>query len=188
MKTAFLITLLLLSGLPAFAQAVIPSAPKELVVHTEYEKECGSPFTESQTYGFWTGKVTKIKDGNSIVFENVRSGKLREYTVHLAGIDPMGNEENLIKFLRENILGKTVEISGNRKKDSDDSFFGIVLNLDDDDYDEVNRHFLETGMAGFVKPDYLHSVSYTTMCIYEQIVAKVKKEKIGIWGLQKPAR
>jgi endonuclease YncB( thermonuclease family) len=174
MKLVLLISFTLLSIHLAYAQAE-KAAPQGL----EYAKQCGSPLVESQGYGFRMGKVIGIKDGSTIIIET-DPGKTYS-TVHLAGIDSKGNEDNIIKFLSDNILGKSVNLFGNKKEESDDSLFAIVSNLEGN-YFEINRLLLEKGMAGFVKPGYVHSVSDYTMCVYQQLVEKAKKEKIGIWA------
>lgn len=77
---------------------------KGLRFQTEYEKECGSPFVESQLYDSRKGKITKIISGNTVIFEqaiNNGNRKRGTFTVQLAGIDSESNEEYLKAFLRK---------------------------------------------------------------------------------------
>lgn len=180
MKLLILISVVLFSALLVHAQTSVPAPEKGIGPKFEYEKECGSPLTESNAYAIGSGKVTRILDGKSIALMS-ETGKTA--TVYLAGIDPKGNDGNIIKFLSATVLGKQVTLVGNKEKESESSFFAVIFSQDEEGiHFELGRRLLEKGLAGFVEPAYTHSVSDYTMCVYRQVVEKAKKEKIGIWA------
>jgi endonuclease YncB( thermonuclease family) len=180
--TAFLI---LVSSYILLAQDGSKTKTSPLItLDNEYMEKCGSYVEESQTYAFRFGKVTKIIDGSTILFEQKSSGGNRDkkkYPVVLAGIDPAANEDAIKKFLAEKLLNQKVIVWGNTEEGNDASLFGLV-GVGVDNQSEINRQLIEGGMAKFKKPGYFYSVSYVTMCIYQQLEEKAKMEKLGIWA------
>jgi hypothetical protein len=176
MKSLIFAFIVLLSCFANYAQDSKPAPYKFF----EYEDECVSPFAESQTYGFWIARIIRIKDGRSLVFERGSlDGKPVEYTVYLAGVDPKDNQRLLKKFLSENVLNKSVTISGNLEKNSYTSFFGTVST---DEIKDVSRHILENGMARYAEPKYPYSVSLYDLCVYQIAAREARAKQIGIWA------
>ena len=149
----------------------------------EYQEECGNPLSSSFAYrGTRKGKVTKVVNGNTIIFKQSEGFNKQDkgtFTVYLAGIDSTLNEENLKKFLIENVLNKKISIYGNVENDSDNHLFGILWGAG---FADINQYILQNGLADYSRPDYIHSVSSHTLCIYRQEVKKAKEAKLGIWA------
>lgn len=149
----------------------------------KYEKECGSPFSSSHAYyGAREGKVISVINGNTVTFkQNERGGKKekRTLTLHLAGIDSTVNEDNLVKFLTENVMNKKITVYGNAENDSDEHIFGILWGAG---FADVNQHLLENGMADYSRPAYFYSVSDHRLCVYQVLVKEAKVAKLGIWA------
>lgn len=150
--------------------------------HFEYEKECGSPFVESQLYDSRKGKIVRIINGTTVVFEQAINNGNKEtgrFLVRLAGIDPKVGAKNRKSFLVKNILNKKIDVIGNTSESSDKHFFGILRGAG---FGDVNRHMFEVGMAKFLEPGYFYSVSDYTLCTYKQELKKAEIAKIGLWA------
>ena len=148
----------------------------------EYESVCGSPEVESQFYTRWKGKITKIVDGNTVIFEaksKSRKPSGKKFLLHLAGIDVGSNESEVIKFITKKFLNKKVEVWGNLENDPDESFFGVVRT---GRFRSLNRELFERGMAKYLEPEYAYSVSNYELCIFNQEEEKAQAAKIGIWA------
>jgi endonuclease YncB( thermonuclease family) len=147
----------------------------------EYEKECGSPFSDGEIVSR-KGKITQIIDGNTVVFQpETKRGikKIREFTVHLAGIDSSVNEEFLRDFLLENVLNKKGEVSLNPQEDESERF-GIIWWAGG--YGDLNRYLLKNGLADFIQPERTPAGNYYTVCVYKQLAKEAKEKKVGIWA------
>lgn len=162
----------------------LPDKPKNLIPINEYEEECGNPFVESQTYTHRWGKVIKVLDGKTIVFEVTKVDGIEInksiITVSLAGIDTSTNEEGAKKFLLENLLNETVKVVGNT---GSPVFFAIVWGKlkASGNLIEVNLYLLEKGIAKFKAFTSDNLVPYRTPCVYQKVEEKARQEKIGIW-------
>ncbi len=170
MKMLFLLIFMLSLCATANAQIGFP-----------YEKECGKAFSENEMISR-KGKIIKVIDGNTIVFkQKTKSGKkdVREFTVHLAGIDSNLNEEYLRDFLVKNVLNKKGEVVLNPQENENESF-GIIWWAGG--FGDLNGYLLINGLADFLQPKRTPSGSYRTVCVYKQLAEKAKLEKIGIWA------
>ncbi len=186
MKFSLTALFILLSNIILFAQSDgTRDLSKIKIRFNDYQDVCGSYVEESQMYFQRTGKITKVLNGNTVIFAQDTSGgnlEKGQFTVTLAGIDTTGNDSKIKKFLIKELLNKNVTILGNTEEDTDTSFFGIIWHRRYVEGEEMNRHIIQNGMAKFTEPGYEYSVSYVTMCIYEQLEEKAKKEKLGIWA------
>lgn len=148
----------------------------------QYEKECGSPFSDNEMI-FRKGKITKIIDGNTVVFEQKTiSGKKQsgDFTVHLAGIDSAVNEEFLRDFLLKNVLNKKGEAVLNYPREGEKEFFGTIWWAGG--FGDLNAYLLQNGFADFLQPKRTPTGSYHAVCVYKQLALKAKREKIGMWS------
>jgi endonuclease YncB( thermonuclease family) len=179
LKTLLLVPLVLSFCFPVTGQTDKPGQKKFTY---EYESVCGSPEVESQFYTRWEGKITKIADGNTVIFEaRSRSRKpySKKFSLHLAGIDAGSNESEIVQFIAKKFLNKKVEVSGNLENDSDESFFGIVRT---GNFRSLNRELFERGLVKYLEPEYGYSVSNYELCIFNQEEEKAQAAKIGIWA------
>jgi len=135
----FSVTLLILLSCATFyAQDKKESTETKLEIDLNLDDGCGSPLVESQTYGFWMGKIVKISDDNKLILGN--------YTIELLGIDNKINKLQIRDFLNKNVLNKEVWIRANLRKETDKKFGAVVqLSGDDGDIDYINEYLLENG-------------------------------------------
>ena len=146
----------------------------------DFEKECGSPFAESQTYDFRQGRITKILAGNKVVFRQNFSNSKREkrtFIVSLAGVD-LNTSETGRSFLIKHVLNQKMKVVGNLADDHDTHFEGILWGAG---FGDINSHLIKNGMALFIEPQYAYSVSRYTLCTYEQLQTKAKRDHLGLW-------
>ncbi|MBS1795931.1 MAG: thermonuclease family protein [Acidobacteria bacterium] len=185
MKFALGILILFSTFGPACAQnSILKNVLSDANVEVEYQKECGSPVAESQTFDRRSGRVVEIRGAAAIVFEESPDDKNsppEKYVVRPAGIDVGKNEAEIRSFLVKNVLGRNVVIIGNTAKNEDREFFGII-ETQDIKFPDVNRFLFEKGMAVFSEPAYFYSVSRYTLCVYRQLEARAKADKLGIWA------
>jgi endonuclease YncB( thermonuclease family) len=175
MKTIVSITLALLFCLGINAQTSL----------TKNQFDCGDPNVESQIIPEYKGKVIKIIDGNTVIvsisYDSQNSSRRnKKIRVDLAGIDTSDNDAEAKKILSDKVLNQKVLLQGNTKKK--EFMFGIISTLDSDGIGEVNRHFLEKGIAKYKEPGYEYSSSSYVLCVYTKIEEKAKQEKLGIWA------
>jgi endonuclease YncB( thermonuclease family) len=153
----------------------------------KYEKECGSPFGESNPT-FRKGKIVKIIDANKVVFLQKQKipffegqkNENKEHTVQLIGIDPNVNGEFLKEFLEKNVLNKDGEIEGDPRIGSDEPIFGVLWRAGG--FGDLNRYLLKNGLADYLKPEFRPSGMLTSTCVLEQTTKEAKEAKLGIWG------
>ena len=153
----------------------------------KYEKECGSPFNESNST-FRKGKVVKIINANTIIFLQEQKSTFikglrdenKEYTVRLIGINPDINGEFLKEFLEKNVLNKDGEITGDPKVESEESIFGILWWAGG--FGDLNRYLLKNGLADYLEPEFRPSGLLHSTCVLEQTTKEAKTAKLGIWA------
>lgn len=153
----------------------------------KYEKECGSPFNESNSTSR-KGKIVKIIDANTVVFlqkeksPSIKGGEdeNKEYTVRLIGINPDVNEEFLREFLEKNVLNKDGEITGDPKVESEEPIFGILWWAGG--FGDLNRYLLKNGLADYLEPEFRPSGLLYSTCVLEQTTKEAKTAKLGIWA------
>src|SRR5215475_13282508 len=92
-----LLSLLLFATISAAAFGQDKNAPG-FSISPRNDDGCGSPMVESQTYGFYEGRVTAILGSNKFVVKN-------ELMVTLVGIDPKANSAAIRQFLNSKVLG-----------------------------------------------------------------------------------
>lgn len=166
-----------------FGQDKDENRPKFDLLKFEFEKECGSPLTESNLFAHREGRIVAVNSANEVTFEALAQTTYKgsrpkgTFIVKLAGIWGRTNESALKKFLTDTLLGKEVEIVGNTEAEGDKSFYGIIRG---GGLGDVNRHLLETGMARFKRPPYA-SVWRYNLCVYEQVAKQAEAAKLGIW-------
>jgi hypothetical protein len=166
-----------------------------------FDDGCGNPFDESQTYSYRYGKVLEITSDNKIIVKVLRSNnvwddeyekndqgvgrKLKKPQIIIAslvGIDENTSQSEIKSFLLEKVLDRQVTLIGNTKKDDGKKIDALVELTDDKEIGEINKYFLENGMAKFKKFQLTNIVPGRTACRLEKAEAKAKNEKIGIWA------
>ena len=134
---------------------------------------CGSGEVESQIYGWWTGKITKILSSNRVMLN-------QRFSVNLVGINPSVNKTDVRQFLEKYLLGKRVSFSANLRKKKDLKLNGVVLLMDSNEIGEINEYLLEKGLAKFTDFDTDYLVPYYWPCRLEKAQEKAKNAKLGI--------
>ena len=118
-----------------------------------------------------TGKVIKVKDGDTIV---VLDADKKQHTIRVADIDcpekkqPFGSKAKW--FVSDLIFSKEVYI----KRKSIDRYGRIVGYVLFDDKD-LSAELLKNGLAW-------HYVRYSDSKIYEELEKIARSKKIGIWS------
>lgn len=147
---------------------------------------CGNPLVESQSYESREGKITKIINANTIIFEqSVLNGNKEKatHTIELAGIDSSKNRTKIIEFLKKHILNQEVLVTGNLRNKSDKKLKGLVfVASEDDDIDWINDNLLELGIARYKKFSSNYLVPYNKPCQLEKAEERAKEAKLGIWA------
>jgi len=157
-----------------FAQENKPLESK-LTIEFSDNHGCGSGLVESQTYGWWMGKVTKILSSNRFVLN-------KRFAVTLVGINPKINKTAIKDFLKNNLLGKNISFSANLRKESDLKLNAVVVIRDYDEVREINEYLLEHGLAKFKDFDTDYLVPYYWPCRLEKAQERAKQAKLGVWS------
>lgn len=175
MRIILLALMILLSCVSFYAQDKKDSTETKIEIDLNFDDGCGSPLVESQTYGFWMGKIVKISDDNKLI--------LRNYTIELLGIDNKINKLQIRDFLNKNVLNKKVWIQANLRKETDKKFGAVVqLSDDDGDIDYINEYLLENGLAKYKDFDSANLVPYYFPCRLQKAEERAKSAKLGIWA------
>jgi hypothetical protein len=189
MKRIISVTLLFICTLGVSAQQPKQGDfdEKKFTFTFAYEKECGSPAEESQIHTFRTGRIVRINSERSVTFfQDTEDGKpsKKEFLVLLAGVNPRGNEKAVREFLNKNLLNQNVDVSGNLRRASDKKFEGLIFLMNESlpEVDWIGEYLIENGLARFSEPTYSYGVSDYSLCVYQQLEAKAKREKLGIWA------
>lgn len=164
MKQVFTIVFVLLFCLSINAQDGRP----------EFFKICGDPQNESILTSRFSGKVTKIVDGDTVLFQT--SDKTQ--TINLAAADASLNENKAKKFLSKHILNKNVFfIIYGSQNDTGEIFADIFY----DDIFSASRSLITKGIARYKKPDNYVFSNYKS-CVYQRLEEIAKEERLGIWA------
>lgn len=144
--------------------------------------ECGefTSASESQLYDWREGKIVKIIDGNTIVFESTienGSEKKDRFIVDLAGVKA---SKITRKFLKENFLNKEVSVKGNTLRENDKNYSAIVYGKTGNIL-EVNCFMIRKGIARSKKFKGKNLVPDSKPYYYLKAEEKAKDEKLGIW-------
>jgi hypothetical protein len=193
MKTFAAILVVLLHSAISFGQDKSAASPV-----ISLNSGCGDPTTESQLYTYRFGKVTEVTDDNHLTVEITRSGlawdspegdwkdskKLTRpgpLTITLVGIDGSVNKQEINAFLRTNLIGKKVTITGNKRSKSS-AFEALVEFKTAGELEEVNEYLLERGLAKFNNFTHAHIVPMTTACELKEAEKRARDAKLGMWS------
>lgn len=160
---------------------------RKFTISFAYEKECGSPFGESQIYTHRTGHIIRINNEKSVTFlQDTADGNpaKKEFVVLLAGVNARGNKKNVRALLTKYLLNQDVEISGNVRRSSDNKFEGRIFLMNESlpEIDWIAEYLIENGLAKYSEPSYSYGVSDYSLCVCRQLQEKAKREKLGIWA------
>lgn len=137
---------------------------------------CIRPTAESQTYGFWKGKIVKILSSNKLVLDNNR-------TVVLVGIDNKINQAQIKEFLNKIFLNKEVWIQATLRRKSDKKIRGVVeFSGYNEDIDSINEYLLENGLAKYKNFETGYLVPSYMPCRLQKAEERAKLAKVGIWA------
>jgi endonuclease YncB( thermonuclease family) len=164
MKTIFTISFVLLFYVFVNAQDGRP----------EFEEVCGDPANESVLTTRFTGKVTKIVDGDTVIIKSDD----KNLVVNLVTVDASSNENGAKKFLSKEILKKKVFFLIYNYKNNDNRIFADVFYKD---VYSASRSMITRGIARYKKPDDYTFSNYKA-CVYQRLEEIAKEEKLGIWA------
>ncbi|SNA83488.1 Micrococcal nuclease-like nuclease [Flavobacterium psychrophilum] len=122
-----------------------------------------------------TGKVVKVKDGDTIV---VLDGTMTMVTVRLAGIDALEKKQDFgtiaKQFVSDQIFGKVItfqEISKDR--------YGRTVAFIIYENKNLSEELLKIGLAW-------HYVKYDKSKYLQELEDTARKNKVGLWSLPNP--
>lgn len=145
------------------------------------QDECGefSSASESQIYETREGKIVKIIDGNTLLFESkIENGKRERFTINLAGIKASRNTK---KFLKKNLLNKKFTVKGNIFRANNQNHLAIVYGKTAKLL-EVNCFMLRNGIAEYEQFESNNIVPDSKTYYYKKAEDKAVNEKLGIWA------
>jgi len=163
MKTIFVILFVLLFCVFVNAQDGTP----------EFYNICGAQKNEILATRF-SGKVTKIVDGDTIV---IKSGD-KSRVVNLVTVNASSNENKAKRFLSKEILKKNVFFLIYNYKNHDNQIFADVFYKD---VYSASRSLISKGIARYKKPDNYTFSNYKA-CVYQRVEEIAKEENLGIWA------
>ena len=170
MNIIILITIILTVSLAVSAQRI--ALTKDMF-------DCGNPNSESQLIPEYKAKVIEIIDGNTVRVKIKEKAK-RIFRVDLAAVDTDENDAQAKQILIDEVLNKDIYLSGNTREK--DFMFGVIVTQNKNGIGEVNRYFLENGIAKYKNPDYGYSTSNYVLCVYSKFEEKAREAKLGIWA------
>ena len=185
------------------SEKVKPS-PTPIQNNFTFDDGCGDPMTESQIYVYRFGNVVRVTNDNRIIVqvtnsnndwnsdyeddtEGLNGPKLinaQIFTVSIVGIDESLNRQAIGRFLRLNLVGKNVTITGNTRKKKDRKIDALIRFTKNNELEDVSEYLLENGIAKFKAFQPTNLVPMTTSCELERAESRARKDKIGLWAKQ----
>lgn len=142
--------------------------------------ECGdhSLASESTFYESRDGKIIKIVDGNTVIFEELdENGKKEKITINLAGVEDRNSGKI---FLEKNLLNKNVRVMGTISKEIGENRIAVIY-AKTGELNEVNCFMIRNGIAQHKKFEGNNIVPDFKNYYYAEAEAKAKEAKLGIW-------
>lgn len=165
--------------LASFNQSFTPNSlqtKESLPSTTEYERECGSPSSESTSWISIQGKAIEVVGSNTIVV--LTTNQERKH-VSLAGVsDPQTTAARAL--LLGLVLNHEVTVLVNPSNASAQRVTGIVHVQTRD----VNRELIAAGAAQYLKPEP-HTMSAYKACVYRIVEKEARKDRRGLWAHEK---
>lgn len=163
-------SLILLLGMAAHGDSPQFQGP-----HWEHQDECINPMVESMSWYGMEGTVTNVISGEEIV---VRSQDGRSTHVVLVGLDGEHDAPSAARALAKLVQDKRVSVSFNPRA-GEGALLGRV-HLEDENYLDVNREMLRSGLVRFKEPPF-YSVSEYSKCLYKIAEREARQAKRGLW-------
>ena len=149
------------------------SAQNSKSLRFEYEKECGSPLTESMIWMSIEGKVVEVLKGDAII---VLTGNNERKHVSLAGVNS-GSTLAAQALLINLILNREVSVLVNPSNIAAKEVSGVVRYQSRD----INLELIKEGAARYQAPPP-YSMSNYTACVYRIVEKQVREYGTGTWG------
>jgi len=162
------------------------------------DRGCGDPMTESNIYTFRSGKVIAVSSDNELSVavsktlnapaeddsdtkDNDKQANSKTFTVTIVGVSNSVNKKEINSFLRTNLLGKDVTITGNTKSKAS-TVAGLVQFDTDEELEDVSEYLLERGLAKFKDLTHPNLVPMTTVCLLKKAEKRAMDAKLGVWS------